>query len=277
VPANGHTAEAVDTRPSDDEILDLCPAAPAEAKHAVILAGGRGVRLRPYTTLVPKPLVPIGDEHSILEVVLRQLAAAGFTGATLAIGHLGQLVRAYVGDGSQWGIAVDYIDEPTPLGTLGPVVQLLDRLPSKFVVTNGDILTDLDYDDLLRSHSEQNTPLTVATYSRTVDIDFGVIEVSGRHISGFTEKPSLGYTVSMGAYALSKSTLQRYQPGRPLGFDQLIKDLVLAGDPPASYGFSGYWLDIGRPDDYDRANAEFPSVKQHLLAGLSVVTGDAIA
>ncbi len=115
--------------------------------HAVVLAGGKGVRLRPYTTGLPKPLVPIGEEHSILEIVLMQLADRGFTDVTLAIGHLGQLIRAFVGDGRRWGIRVDYLEESGPLGTMGPVVQLADRLPEHFLVMNGDILTDLAYDE----------------------------------------------------------------------------------------------------------------------------------
>ena len=112
--------------------------------HAVILAGGRGVRLRPYTTRLPKPLVPIGDEFSILDIVLQQLAQQGFDRATLAIGYLGNLIRAYVGDGRRWGIEVDYATEDAPLGTIGPVLQILDRLPDEFLVMNGDVLTDLD-------------------------------------------------------------------------------------------------------------------------------------
>ena len=117
--------------------------------HAVILAGGKGVRLRPYTTALPKPLVPIGDQHAILEIVLRQLATAGFTSATIAIGHLGHIIRAYVGNGSQWGLRVGYSTEESPLGTMGPLLTMLDRLPENFLVMNGDILTDLDYGDVV--------------------------------------------------------------------------------------------------------------------------------
>lgn len=120
--------------------------------YAVIMAGGKGVRLRPYTTALPKPLVPIGDQHAILEIVLRQLASAGFTGCTIAIGHLGEIIRAYVGDGSQWGLKVDYSTEASPLGTMGPLLTMRERLPENFLVMNGDILTDLDYADVLHSH-----------------------------------------------------------------------------------------------------------------------------
>ncbi|PWI42792.1 nucleotidyltransferase family protein [Streptomyces sp. ICBB 8177] len=235
--------------------------------HAVILAGGKGIRLRPYTTALPKPLVPIGDQHPILEIVLRQLAGAGFTSCTLAIGHLGHIIRAYVGDGSQWGLHVDYATEESPLGTMGPLLTMLDRLPEHFLVMNGDVLTDLDYGDVLRRHRRTGPPLTIATYQRQVSIDFGVLTTEGDQVVGFHEKPSMAYRVSMGVYGLSRSALTRYAPGLPLGFDDLVLDLLAAGTPPASYDFDGYWLDIGRPDDYDRANAEFTTRRGLLLKG----------
>src|SRR5436190_1837492 len=131
--------------------------------HAVILAGGKGVRLRPYTTLLPKPLVPIGEDHSIMEIALGQLAHCGFDRVTLAIGHLGQLIRSYIGDGSRWGLSIDYtMPEEMPLGTMGPVLRILPSLPEQFLVMNGDVLTDLDYADLMRRHRESGAPLTVA-------------------------------------------------------------------------------------------------------------------
>jgi NDP-sugar pyrophosphorylase family protein len=233
--------------------------------HAVILAGGKGTRLRPYTTTIPKPLVPIGDDCAILEIVLRQLAAGGFGRVTLAIGHLGELIRAYVGTGEQWGLECDYATEAAPLGTMGPVVAVLDRLPEQFLVMNGDILTDLDYAGLLRTHTRSGAPITIATYRRQVDVDFGVLEVEGGRVVGFSEKPKLDYSVSMGVYALSRSTLAGYPQGGPLGFDQLVLDLLRKGSPPASFPHDGYWLDIGRPEDYDRANQEFPAIRHRFL------------
>ncbi|MBO7934844.1 MULTISPECIES: nucleotidyltransferase family protein [Streptomyces] len=235
--------------------------------HAVILAGGKGVRLRPYTTALPKPLVPIGDQHAILEIVLRQLAGAGFTHCTIAIGHLGEIIRAYVGDGSAWGMQIDYATEESPLGTMGPLLTLRERLPETFLVMNGDILTDLDYADVLRTHRESGAPLTIATYARKVHIDFGVLTTDSAKVVAFTEKPSMNYHVSMGVYGLSRSTLADYTPGLPLGFDELVLDLIRARNEPHAYEFDGYWLDIGRPDDYDRANAEFTTRKSHLLKG----------
>jgi mannose-1-phosphate guanylyltransferase len=237
------------------------------ARHAVLLAGGKGTRLRPYTTSIPKPLVPIGDECAIIEIVLRQLARDGFRRVTIAIGHLGELIRAYVGSGEQWGLEVDYATEDRPLSTMGPVVALLDKLPEQFLVLNGDILTDLSFSSLLEAHAAGDAPLTIATYHRQVDIDFGVLTVEAGQVVGFVEKPTLNYEVSMGVYAVSRSALSGYRAGEPLGFDRLVIDLLAAGRNPASYAFGGYWLDIGRPEDYDRANAEFVRLRSHLLPG----------
>lgn len=233
--------------------------------HAVILAGGKGVRLRPYTTCLPKPLVPLGDEYSILEVVLRQLARAGFETVDLAIGHLGQLIRAYVGDGSQWGLDVTYWEEESPLGTVGPIVQHREELPENFLVMNGDILTDLPFGDLLAHHEAQDNDVTVAAYNRQVGIDFGVLELDGTRIAGFREKPQLEYTVSMGVYAMSRRVLDRYTPGLPYGFDDLLLDQLGTGLGPSAFPFDGFWLDIGRPEDYDRANLEFPLRRPSLI------------
>lgn len=234
-------------------------------QHAVILAGGKGTRLRPYTTSIPKPLVPIGDDTAILDIVLHQLAHDGFGRVTIAIGHLGELIRAYVGTGAKWGIEVDYATEEKPLSTMGPVVAILDRLPERFIVLNGDVLTDLRYSELLAAHEASTAPMTIATYRRQVEIDFGVLTVEAGRVVGFSEKPRLDYRVSMGVYAISRSTLASYPIGEALGFDRLVLDLLAAGRPPASYQFDGFWLDIGRPEDYDRANAEFAGLRSQLL------------
>jgi mannose-1-phosphate guanylyltransferase len=148
---------------------------------------------------------------------------------------------------------------------MGPVVAILDRLPERFLVLNGDILTDLRYSDLLSAHESSAAPMTIATYRRQVEVDFGVLSVDAGLVVGFSEKPRLDYQVSMGVYALSRSTLASYPKGEALGFDRLVLDLLAAGRPPAAYEFDGFWLDIGRPEDYDRANAEFSGLRSHLL------------
>lgn len=244
-------------------------AARPSQRHAVILAGGKGVRLRPYTTCIPKPLVPLGDEYAILEVVLQQLARAGVRSASIAIGHLGQLIRAYVGDGRRWGLSISYWEEDSPLGTVGPLVLHRDELPDDFLVMNGDILTDLPFERLLDCHRRSQAEVTVAAYTRVVDIDFGVLDLADDHdaVVGFREKPTLQYTVSMGVYAMSRRVLDRFKPGLPLGFDDLLLDLLDHGVPPQSFRFDGFWLDIGRPEDYDRANDEFPLRRPSLLGG----------
>jgi len=233
--------------------------------HAVILAGGKGVRLRPYTTTLPKPLMPIGDKHAILEIVLEQLSGSGFRSVTLAINHLGPLIRAFVGDGARWGLAVDYIEEDRPLSTVGPLFGLKDTLPDEFLVMNGDVLTDLDYADLLQQHAASGCGLTVAIAERTHKVEFGVLDVEASRIVGFREKPDLRYQVSMGVYGMSRATLEPYPVGMPFGFDQLIIDLLRRGSYPACYPFDGFWLDIGRPEDYDEANREFDRLEPMLL------------
>jgi NDP-mannose synthase len=233
--------------------------------HVAILAGGRGVRLRPYTTALPKPLVPIGGEYAILDIILQQLKTRGFTRVTLAIGHLGSLIRAFVGDGSRWDLDVDYSEEDQPLSTIGPLLNFIDRLPEHFLVMNGDVLTDLDYAHLLERHVQSGAPLTVATYRRQVKIDFGTLETIDGHIVNFSEKPTLSYSVSMGVYAMSRSTLARYPRDVPFGFDDLVLDLLARQERPRAYHFNGYWLDIGRPDDYDEANRTFEELRPILL------------
>lgn len=209
--------------------------------------------------------MPIGEDYAILDIVMQQLRSQGFTRATLAIGHLGSLIQAFVGDGSRWGIAVDYSEEESPLSTIGPLLNFLDQLPEHFLVMNGDVLTDLDYVGLLNHHTETRAPLTIATYQRQVKIDFGTLETSDGRIVRFVEKPTLSYGVSMGVYAMSRKTLAPYPRNVPFGLDELVLDLLAKDEPPAAYDFDGYWLDIGRPDDYDEANREFERLRPILV------------
>jgi NDP-sugar pyrophosphorylase family protein len=237
--------------------------------HAVILAGGKGTRLRPFTTCVPKPLVPIGDRYSILEILLLQLRHHGVTSVTLAIGHMGGLIRAFIGDGARFDLDVRYVSEDHPLGTVGPLLPMLGELPEQFLMMNGDVLTDINFATLYQSHLHSGAPLTVATYQRHVSSEFGVLDVQEGHIVGFREKPVFDFDVSMGVYAFDRETLRGYTPGQSLGVDVLISDLLRRGAAPATFAFSGYWLDIGRPDDYDRANAQFEELQYQLLPHLS--------
>lgn len=244
--------------------------------HAVILAGGKGTRLRPYTTCVPKPLVPIGDQYSILEIVLHQLYAHKFESVTLAVGHMGHLIRAFVGDGSRYGLKVDYTDEAMPLGTIGPVLNVLEQLPEHFLIMNGDVLTNLNYGEFLKRHMKSQAPVSVATYRREIKSEFGVLDVddSGRSIVAFREKPSIHFQVSMGVYAMSKATLYDYTAGQVLGFDTLMLNLLEKKQYPASDLFSGYWLDIGQPEDYDMANQQWAEMQTILLPQFNQIAAD---
>jgi NDP-sugar pyrophosphorylase family protein len=221
--------------------------------RAVVLAGGKGARLRPYTTLLPKPLVPIGD-RPILEFVLQGLRAAGFDRVTLSVGHLAQLIQAYFGDGSKWGLQLDYSVEPRPLSTIGPLA-LIDDLGEDFLVMNGDVLTDLPIARLFRAHRRGGADLTVATQRREEKIDYGVLsyESLSHRIRKFTEKPSIPYDVSMGIYILNRRCLRYVEPGKPLGFDHLIETLLARRRPVLAYPYRGRWLDVGRPEDYELA------------------------
>ena len=232
--------------------------------QAIILAGGRGRRLLPYTTVLPKPLMPIGD-YPILEVILRQLKRDGFTKVTISTGYLHELIHAYIGSTKNIGLDITYSHEETPLGTIGPL-RLIDDLDDDFLVMNGDILTDLRYSTLVEYHKKQKAIATIATYQRDTPIDFGVLEKDAENrIVAFREKPTYHFDVSMGVYVFSKKILDFVPEGEPFGFDHLMYALTGAKAPVFSYPHDGYWLDIGRPDDYARSIEEFEKYKDRFL------------
>lgn len=236
--------------------------------RAVILAGGKGQRLRPYTTVLPKPLMPIGD-MPILEVVLRQLRAAGVTRVTMAVGYLAELLQAFFRDGRRLGLEIDYSFEEQPLGTVGPLTLIKGlRDEPEFLLMNGDVLTNIDYSKLVGYHRQSGAELTVATYKRHVKIEFGVIQTdSNNTLTGYVEKPILDYCVSMGIYCFKISVLDLLKPGQYRDFPDLVKTLVSAGRRVCSYPFDGFWLDMGRPDDYATAIDEFESRRLEFLPG----------
>ncbi len=223
--------------------------------RAVILAGGRGRRLAPYTFVIPKPIVPIGTTP-ILDIVLRQLAYYGFKRATIALGHMSEIVRAVAGDGSKHGLAIDYSDETVPLGTIGPL-HLIGDLPEHFLVMNADLLTDLDFRVLAGFHASHGCIATIATCDKTTQLELGVLEADeSGNITRFTEKPLLYHRVSMGIYLFDRRVLDFVPPGTHFGFDTLMHTLLARGERITSYHFGGRWLDIGVPADYDRAQEE---------------------
>ncbi len=225
-------------------------------ERAVILAGGKGTRLAPYTAVIPKPLMPVGD-MPILEIVLRQLKKAGIRRVTIATGHLSHLIRTFFGDGRQYGLYIDYLVETKALGTAGPLALLSD-LTEPFLVMNGDVLTDLDYRKLWHFHGKNGAEATVATHHREVRVDFGVVVTNHNHaISNYIEKPSLPYQVSMGIYMFSPEVLRFVPKNRRFDFPQLVLTLLKAKRKVASFPFTGFWLDIGRGEDYARAAQVF--------------------
>ncbi len=236
------------------------------SKRAVILAGGKGTRLRPYTVVLPKPLMPIGD-YPIVEVVVRQLVRAGFDRITMAVNHQAELIKAFFEDGVKWGIAIDYSLEDRPLGTMGPL-RLIRDLPEHFLVMNGDILTDLDFAAFHDDHVAAGSLFTISSHRREQSIDYGVLETDGRgRLAGFCEKPKTQYEVSMGVYMVSRKAVDVIPAGRPYGFDNLMLDLIAAKREVVVRAFDGYWLDIGRPDDYALAIEEFESRKSRFVHG----------
>jgi len=229
-------------------------------KRAVILAGGKGSRLSPYTTVIPKPLLPIGD-RAILELVVSQLRDLGFTDITLAVGYLAHLVRAVMGNGDRHGVRISYQEEREPLGTVGPLA-MTEGLDRTFLVMNGDVLTTLNYAELMRAHEQAGNVLTIASHRRIVRTEYGVLHLDGeagqtKLVAGFEEKPEMPFTVSMGVYVLEPRALDFIEPNVPLDLPDLLDRLLEAGLPVGSYLYDGYWLDIGRHDDYERAVAEF--------------------
>ena len=221
---------------------------------AVLLAGGKGTRLKPYTTTLPKPLVPVG-EKAILEILIERLKMAGITEITLCVNHMADLIMAYCGDGSKFGVKIDYSLEEKPLHTVGPV-KLIKDLPDDFLVMNGDLLTDLDFKKLFDYHLQNKALLTVATYNRKEKIDLGVIDIDKEKLVavGFREKPEYDFNVSMGVYVFSKKVLDYVPADTFFGVDSLMLKLLKEKEPIKIYPFDGYWLDIGRPDDYEKAN-----------------------
>jgi NDP-sugar pyrophosphorylase family protein len=233
---------------------------------AIILAGGKGSRLAPYTKVIPKPLMPIGD-MPILEVLVHQLKRARVTEIILTVGHLASLLRAFFQDGKQLGIPIQYSYEDTPLGTVGPLTLIAD-LDETFLVMNGDVLTDLDFASLVSFHRQSGALVTIAMYNRPVKIDLGVIQLSGLHdVVGYIEKPSYDYQVSMGIYVFEPAALKFIPEKTFFDFPTLILRLIEQGQKVAGYPFQGYWQDLGRPDDYEQAIQDFESMRDVFLKG----------
>ncbi len=231
---------------------------------AVVLAGGKGSRLAPYTRILPKPLMPIGD-MPILEVLLFQMKAAGIDQVILTVGHLSELLRSFFRDGSQYGLQIAYSYEECPLGTAGPLA-LVDGLSETFLVTNGDVLTTLSLRELIEFHKANKAIATIAAHHRQSKIDLGVIQKDGDcRITGYIEKPVYEFLVSMGIYVFEPAVLAYIPYNQRLDFPDLVKTMIAAGEKVAAYEFNGYWEDLGRPDDYERASQDFEAMRSKFL------------
>ena len=234
------------------------------SRRAVILAGGTGTRLRPYTVVLPKPLMPIG-EYPILEVIVRQLTNHGFDHITMAVNHQADVIKAFFEDGFKWNARIDYSLEDSALGTMGPL-KIIEDLPDDFLVMNGDILTDLDFSTFHDDHIISKHMFTISSHMREQHVDYGVLETNTKgDLIGLKEKPVNPYEVSMGIYMVNKKALD-YIPNNTLfGFDNLMHVMVSKGERVFVKKYNGYWLDIGRPDDYMQAIDEFEGLKHKFI------------
>ncbi len=234
------------------------------SKKAIILAGGLGTRLKPYTISLPKPLMPVGD-LPILEIVVRQLAKYQFESITMAVNHQAEIIKAFFGDGTKWDIEIDYSIEDVPLSTMGPL-KIIDDLPENFLIMNGDVLTDLDFARFFDYHVQNQNMFTISAYQRREKIDYGVLSINKKSkLDGFDEKPTPTFNVSMGIYMANRDILKMIPPDTAYGFDHLMTDLLKSEIEVDVKLFGGYWLDIGRIDDYKQAIEIFSEQKERFL------------
>ncbi len=233
--------------------------------QAVILAGGKGSRLRPFTNTFPKPLVPVGDK-AILEIVLEQLRHHGVTEIIMAVNHMSHLIRAFFGTGERLGMKVEYSEETEPLGTAGPL-RLMKGLDENFLMLNGDILTTLDFSDLFRSHVDHGRKVSIATFEKELKIDLGVLKVENGLLADYIEKPTEYFTVSMGIYAMHRSVLEVIPPEGKYDLNTMMLDLRAREVPIHCYRGNCEWLDIGRASDYEEATRLFEEGRDRFLPG----------
>lgn len=227
--------------------------------QAIILAGGKGARLKPFTTYIPKPLVPIGDTP-ILEVVLRQLQHYGFKDVVLTVNHLAELVMTFFGNGQKLNLNISYSIEDEPLGTVGPLTRV-KNLEDNFLVMNGDLLTTINYKGLFNWHLRNKNDITIATYQKEVNIDLGVLEIKKDNFMRYIEKPTYRFDVSTGIYIFNKNILRLIPKNKKVDMPNFISKAKRCGEKIKCYRRNYYWLDIGRPDDYEKAVEIFKEKK----------------
>lgn len=234
---------------------------------AIIQAGGKGTRLRPYSLLLPKPIMPLGDEP-VIAVLLKWLRRWGISQVIITIGYLGQFIRALCGDGSQWDLNIRYSEEPEPLGTIGPLKLIEDRLTETFLVLNGDLISDIKLGDFLAAHRQHKAHVTVAATQKPVSIDLGVLEKNqNSRLTGFREKPTLDLLVSMGIYLIEPPILDLIPKGVPFGFDDLMYTMLNQNLPVYLYEHEGLWMDLGRKEDFSLAQESYLREYKHRILG----------
>lgn len=240
-------------------------AKPLAGTKAVILAGGKGTRLRPLTAVFPKPLMPLGHKP-IIEILLTKLKNSGLHDITISTGYLAELVMAVCGDGSKFGLSVRYVREDSPLGTAGPLGQI-ELGAGSVIVMNGDLLTTLSFADVISFHDQQQADVTIAVHRREVKIDFGVVDSNEEGaFTGFREKPVFDYEVSMGVNILSPNARSLIKQREYLDMPDLILRVHESGGKVCCYREDGYWLDIGRMEDYAQAQADFEENEAKFVA-----------
>ncbi|HCI58089.1 MAG: NTP transferase domain-containing protein [Bacteroidetes bacterium] len=228
---------------------------------AVLLAGGKGTRLAPFTISLPKPLMPVGN-RPILEILIKQLKDAGVTKVVICVGYLESLIRSYFGDGSKFGVEIIYSSETEPLGTAGPMKLIESYLTDSFFFMNGDLFTDINLEEMFRFHKDNKAVATIGLTRRTVDIDFGVIKIDQTNeFTEWKEKPTLEYLVSMGIYVFEPAVL-KYLPDGYFNVPDLIIKLHEAKESVKGYQYKGNWLDIGRLEDYQRACQQMEEIEK---------------
>ncbi|MGB2698374.1 MAG: sugar phosphate nucleotidyltransferase [Candidatus Zixiibacteriota bacterium] len=230
----------------------------------VILAGGQGRRLEPYTVVLPKPLMPVGD-YPILEIIIRQLKSYGLKDITLAVGYLGNIIQSFFNNGEKWVVKIDYNFEDKPLGTVGSL-SYIKGLDKTFLLMNGDLLTTFDFSKFIEYHKNKKSIATIAVTNRKLSVDYGILEYNQqKELTGYVEKPDLDYKVSMGIYLFEPEILEYIPKGERLDFPELMNILLKNGKKVSVYESDDFWLDLGRPEDYKKGIEEFEKIKDKLF------------
>jgi mannose-1-phosphate guanylyltransferase len=234
---------------------------------AVIQAGGKGTRLAPYTLVLPKPMMPVGDQP-VIEILLKWLRRNSVEEVVITTGYLAHLLKAFCQDGKQWDLTINYCQEPEPLGTVGSLQLIREHLDEPFLMLNGDLITDLDLMAFKKSHLQSGALLSIATKIKSVDIDLGVLDTVDNRVVAFREKPTLPMEVSMGLYIIDPEVLKYIPKGVPFGFDNLIHVLLEKNIPVNTYQHTGKWMDIGRVEDFTKAQEEWAEHHEKSMLGV---------